>query len=362
MPQPPAHNIIFDARMYHHSGIGSYIRNLVGQYVQQGISRDMVLLGDRDIPDHGLKTRHCHYKIYGLAEQTILPFSVRAASLFHAPHYNAPVLFPGKLVVTIHDLIHLNFYNQLPTMLHKLYAKIMMGIVVNRADAIMTDSDWTRNDILRRWPQAESKIKTVYCGVSEPIEHPSPKTVLDRYGVNKPYILYLGLLKRHKNIIRLVKSFETAQRSLKGKYQLVIAGDAKSDDTGLKQYVDGCAAKHLIRLTGFVPGADLPALYGQAAVFAFPSTAEGFGLPPLEAMSYGVPVISSNATCLPEILKDAPLYFDPFNTDDMAACLERAVRNESWRRQAVEKGRSVAAGYRWENTARECLDVYRSLI
>ena len=101
--------IIFDARMSHHSGIGSYIRDLTRQYAQQDIGRNMLLLGGRDIPDHGLKTRYCPYKIYGLAEQTFLPYSVRAASLFHAPHYNAPVLFPGKLVVTIHDLIHLNF-------------------------------------------------------------------------------------------------------------------------------------------------------------------------------------------------------------------------------------------------------------
>jgi glycosyltransferase involved in cell wall biosynthesis len=256
----------------------------------------------------------------------------------------------------------LNYYEQLPSLFHKLYAKIMMGMVVKRADAIMTDSDWTKKDICRRWPWAETKTKTVYCGVSEPREHQSPKEVLARYGINKPYILYVGLLKRHKNVTRLVEAFITAQRSLKGKHLLVIAGDAKSDDANLKQYIEGCSHKHLVRLTGFFPGADLPALYGPASVFAFPSMAEGFGLPPLEAMSYGVPVISSNATCLPEILRDAPLYFDPLNVDDMAACLERAVSDSSWRQEAIRKGAVVADGYRWENTARACIDLYQSLI
>ncbi len=362
MLQTAFYDIAFDARMYQHSGIGSYIRNLIRQFTQQAIGRDMLLLSDRDFPSHGLKIMHCHCKIYGLNEQTFLPYSVRTTKLFHAPHYNAPVLFPGKLVVTIHDLIHLNFYDQLPSLFHKLYAKSMMGLVINRADAIMTDSDWTRYDILQRWPQMKHKIKTVYCGVPVARDYPNPQVVLDRHGINKPYILYLGLLKRHKNLIRLVKAFEAAQRTLKGECLLVIAGDAKSDDAGLKQYVDGCSAKHLIRLIGFVPGADLPALYGQAALFAFPSIAEGFGLPPLEAMSYGVPAISSNATCLPEVLKDAPMYFDPYDIKDMTACLERSIRDDLWRKDAAPKGKIVAKGYRWENTARECLALYDSLI
>jgi len=362
MPKQSDCKIFFDARMYKNSGIGSYIRDLAGQYSKQTIKNNLILLTGEEIPGLDLKTKHCSYKIYGLAEQILLPYSVRKADLLHTPHYNAPVFFPGKLVVTIHDLIHLNYYEQLPSLFHKLYAKTMMGMVVKRADAIMTDSDWTKMDIYRRWPWAETKIKTVYCGVSEPQAHANPKQVLVRYGINKPYILYVGLLKRHKNITRLVESFAAAQRSLKGEYLLVISGDAKSDDAGLKDYIDGCSVRQLIRLTGFVPGADLPALYGQASVFAFPSMAEGFGLPPLEAMSYGVPVISSNATCLPEILKDAPLYFDPLNVEDMAACLERAVSDSAWRQEATRKGSAVAAGYRWEETARECLELYQSLL
>jgi alpha-1,3-rhamnosyl/mannosyltransferase len=159
-----------------------------------------------------------------------------------------------------------------------------------------------------------------------------------------------------------VEAFAAAQSSLKGEYLLVISGDTKSDEDGLKQHIDGCPVKNLIRLTGFIPGADLPTLYSQASVFAFPSMAEGFGLPPLEAMSYGIPVIASNASCLPEVLKDAPLYFAPLNVDDMAACLERALSDSAWRQEAISKGTVVAAGYRWENTAREHLDLYQSLI
>lgn len=362
MPSPAECRIVFDGRMYNHSGIGSYIRNLTGQYAKQGITKDILLLTTGKVSGLDLKAKRCSCKIYGLAEQIFLPYLVKKACLLHTPHYNAPLLFPGKLVVTIHDLNHLTFYDQLPSVFHKLYAKTMMAMVVKKADAILAVSDWTRNDLCRRWPAAAAKIKTVYNGVPAPRNSVNDNEVTVKYQVDRPYILYLGLLKRHKNISRLLEAFSKAQRTLKGKYLLVIAGDPKSDEIGLPELVAQSPHRELIRLPGYITWNDLPALYGQAALFAFPSTAEGFGLPPLEAMSYGIPVISSNATCLPEILKDAPRYFNPYDINDIAACIERSLIDSKWRDGAGRKGRKISAGYRWENTARTCLEIYNSLL
>ncbi|MDP2807617.1 MAG: glycosyltransferase family 1 protein, partial [bacterium] len=185
---------------------------------------------------------------------------------------------------------------------------------------------------------------------------------LTRYRITKPYILYVGMLKSHKNIKRLIAAFEKAQTGLKDKYALVIAGDTKTDQDNLPEWISREKIGSTVLLTGYVPAGDLSALYTGAKTFVFPSLAEGFGMPPLEAMSYGIPVAASNASCLPEILGDAPCYFDPYSVDDMAAKLVISCTKDAWRAQAIQKGHRVAARYDWRQTAVACIEVYRSVL
>lgn len=360
-----ARSIAFDIRMINGTGIGSYIRSLLEQYRQINISGSILLLGAGGDATAGYKTRNCKSGIYSLMEQFEVPFKARDAKLLHVPHYNAPLLFPGKLVVTIHDLHHLNFYDSLPTLFHKLYAKYMMALVVKRADAIITDSEYSKADIIRHWPYARPKITTVYCGINKNIPGAGLgriKEIRSRYRIEKPYLLYVGLLKRHKNIRRLISAFEKSQTVLKNEYALVIAGDTKTDQDNIPEWISREKIRSTVHFTGYVPGEDLSALYAGATSFVFPSLAEGFGLPPLEAMSCGIPVVASKATCLPEILGDAPCYFDPYDLDDITAKLVISCSDEVWRAGAVQKGYRVTARYDWQQTARACIAVYRSAL
>lgn len=354
--------IAIDARMYNHSGIGTYLRNLIGQYAKLDIKDEVLLITPPNIPNFGFRTRTSASRIYGLGEQTIVPITARTAKVFHSPHYNAPLLFPGKLVVTIHDLIHLEYEKLLPSLFHRLYARLMLNAAVSKADRIITVSNWTGEDVARRWPKAKKKINVIHNGVMPSPCTIGPDGVREKYGVDKPYILYVGLLKRHKNVKRLVEAFAAEQKKLKGEYLLVIGGNLSSDDDGLRELVNCSEEKHLIRLIGYVSEADLSALYDKASLFAFPSLIEGFGLPPLEAMSYAVPVISSNATCLPEILGDAPIYFNPRDIADIARALDRGLHDEEWREKAKTSGPATSAQYNWGLCARKHIEIYKSLL
>ena len=357
--------VAFDTRMIRTTGIGGYIRNLLQQYSELHVNNAIMLLAPKGDQAPGFTNRICSSGIYGLAEQIEIPLKSRHSKLLHVPHYNAPLLFPGKLVVTIHDLHHLNFYNALPTLFHKLYAKYMMALVVKRADAIMTDSDYSRDDIIRHWPSARPKITTVYCGINKnvsPVGRDQLDRTLSRYRITKPYILYVGMLKSHKNVKRLIAAFEKAQTELNSKYSLVIAGDTKTDQDNIPEWIIREKIGSAVLLTGYVPAGDLSSLYTGATAFVFPSLAEGFGLPPLEAMFCGIPVAASNATCLPEILGDAPCYFDPYDIADIAAKLVISCTDGAWRAQAIQEGHRVAARYDWRQTARGCIEVYQSAL
>jgi len=350
--------IAFDARMSERSGIGSYVRNLLAQFAAMDRPPKLTVIGDQDIHRYWRRPIVCRSPIYSIQEQLSIPVVAHNCNVFHAPHYNAPLLFRGRLVVTIHDLNHLTFYDELPTIAHKLYARLMMTLAVRRADHIMTDSEWTRRDLLRRWPDAAMKTEVVHNGIDPQLRRTIEPAVPAKYGITKPYVLYLGLLKRHKNITRLIEAFLAAQDELKGEFQLAIAGDPTSDDIGLRDVIVRRRSSEIVRLIGFIAPGDIAPLYSGATAFAFPSLAEGFGLPPLEAMACGTPVIASNASCLPEVLGGAPRFFDPRDVADMAASIVSAVRDEAWRFAAIERGYRTTAKYRWEDTALACLRAY----
>jgi glycosyltransferase involved in cell wall biosynthesis len=191
--------------------------------------------------------------------------------------------------------------------------------------------------------------------------------ILERYQINYPYLLYAGAIRRHKNIPRLVEAFAVVRDQLAGHpvykdLRLVIIGDTISRFPSVRQAVIKSRVEHAVRFLGFVPFETLRCFYESAAAFVFPSRHEGFGLPPLEAMACGAPVVASNVSSLPEVVGDAALQINPENVFDIARGIRDVLLNEELRARMIRRGREQAARFSWSWTARQVLEIYQEVV
>jgi glycosyltransferase involved in cell wall biosynthesis len=330
---------------------------------------------------------------YSLNEQTKLLsyLNEKKFDLVHFIQFNHPIRYRGKFVVTIHDLTlfgHLYRKNKIKGF---AFQQVMKSAVKNSAK-IIAISETTKKAIIENYPVNEKKIALTYLGIDPTYDLKIKKCKLKieevkaKYGIRSDYLLYTGMWKRHKNIVRMLKAFEqyslsVSRNQFSGKQvtdnglQLVLAGKIDKNEPEVTELVDHINKKALssrvsesesrdplILTPGFVDEADLSYLYAGAKAYCIPSLSEGFGLPPLEAMAVGTPVISSNVSAMPEILGDAPLYFDPYDEKDMAKAIERVLSDEVLREKLVKKGIEQAKRYSWIKTAEETLKIYKELL
>ena len=339
----------FDARMIRHSGIGTYIRSVLPRILKED-GLDVTLYGDLGrLADYSARKVLAPFPIYSLREQIFFPVLLRRdrPDLFHSPHYNAPLGCPGRLIVTIHDLIHLRFP---PSRTAYLYARGMIEAVSRKARVVITDSWNTLRDLTAVVGVPEKKIRVISPGVDAALFSASaPPPDPDA----PPYILYVGNVRPAKNVMTLIEAFLRVKPRL-GECRLVIAGKNTMEEA-TRPY----SSREDIRFLGEVPPSSLPGLYRNARLFVFPSLYEGFGLPPLEAMASGTPVISSNAASLPEAVGDAALLFDPGNSGELAEKIAVLWNDAGLREDLVKKGRSRVEHFTWERTAEDILKVYR---
>jgi len=379
-----------DARFYGPigKGLGRYTQEIVDNIIKLDLANEYVIFLRKEnfnsfsCNNARVKKVLADIKWYGLAEQIILPFYIwrERLDLIHFPHFNVPVLCPVKFIVTIHDLILIKYPTQRATTLAPLiykiknfFYKIVIALAVKRARLVLTVSEYTKKDIIRQFKVDERKIIVTYEGVADLREtpHPNPLLIKEReheeYGlIKQPYLLYVGNAYPHKNLESLIRVYSEICREMKN-LSLVLVGKEDYFYSRLKEQacLTGRQAKNLggaVIFPGYVPDDDLKILYSRARAYVFPSLYEGFGLPPLEAMAFGLPVVSSNKTCLSEILGEAALYFNPDDEADMKVKIKRVIKDENLRADLIKRGYEQVKKYSWSECAEKTLAVYENIL
>jgi glycosyltransferase involved in cell wall biosynthesis len=362
--------IAIDARKIHDFGIGTYIRNLLRHLARLDSSTEYVLLcQERDCPiapalGPNFRAVPDNSPPYSLREQLSLPWALRRerADLFHAPHYVLPPLSGRASVVTIHDCIHLMFPQYLPNRMALGYARGSLWMATRRSDRILTVSETSKRDILRFFDVDPGKITVIYNGIDERFSRePAEEEIVrvrERYQLEGDFVLYAGNVKPHKNLERLLDAFHLVRQHGFDDVRLVVIGDQVSKYAELRRAVHKYNLHKYVRFLGYMPDEMLAVLYRLATVFVFPSLYEGFGLPPLEAMASGTPVVTSNISSLPEVAGDAAILVDPYDPESIADGLMRVLGSAEVRSELRARGLQRAADFSWERSIQHIHRIY----
>jgi glycosyltransferase involved in cell wall biosynthesis len=362
--------IAIDARKLRDFGIGTYIRNILIELSRLDRETEYVVLCRPDDVDSGDVLGRNFRMVpetaptYSIAEQVKIPLALarEGVRMVHEPHYVLPPLVQCRSVVTIHDCIHLMFPEYLPNRLAYFYAKGSMWTATRKADRILTVSEASKRDILRFFGVSPDRVSVIHNAIDERFLAPANPERMDlvrqRYQLDRPFVLYVGNIKPHKNIERLIAAFARARAHFGDDVKLIIIGDEMSKYPGMRQSVHKHKLDKHVRFLGFQPMETLAAFYRLARAFVFPSLYEGFGLPPLEAMACGAPVVTSNVSSLPEVAGGAALLVDPYNEEAIADAIVRAVTDETLRAELIEKGIQRARTFSWAESVRRIHEIY----
>ncbi len=298
-------------------------------------------------------------------EQTLLPrhISKYKLNIFHSPHYTVPLKCRVPVVTTFHDM---TFFSH-PEVHEKskvIFFQRMIPIAAQRADAIIAVSESTKKDVVNFLNLPKDKVDVIYEGVDVNFYRPISKDqkvdlIRERYGLEKDFLLFVGTLEPRKNIEGVIKAFLQVTKKTKKQYNLVVGGTKGWHYKSIFELVQKMNLHREVIFTGYVPEEDLPYLFNAASVFVYPSFYEGFGIPPLEAMACGTPLVTSNISSLPEVVADAGLLVDPFSTDEIADAIIRVLTDQNLCSELARKGRKRAQLFSWEKAAKETLAVYR---
>ncbi|MFZ2187912.1 MAG: glycosyltransferase family 1 protein [Candidatus Moraniibacteriota bacterium] len=373
-----------DARFYGSigKGLGRYTEKLIEHLENLDTENEYVVFllrenYDKYVPrNRRFRKALAQYAWYGFSEQIFFPLRLLffRLDLVHFPHFNVPFLYPKKFVVTIHDLILLHY----PTFQNTTHSRLFYGVkfffyrfivacAIWRAEHIITVSHFTEADILSEYPSARGKISVTYeaadpfCQFSLPGKE---RQLFERFGllrdalettahdILKPYLLYVGNAYPHKNLevfLKIAPQFPS--------YAFMLVGKEDYFYARLRNEVAAQGIRNII-FTGFVDDSALSSLYRFATCYVFPSLYEGFGLPPLEAMARGVPVLSSACGSLPEILGEAASYFDAHEVESLKKALTGILGSETTRKEFSRRGYARVNSYSFERMADETLKLY----
>jgi glycosyltransferase involved in cell wall biosynthesis len=363
-----------DARKIRDFGIGTYIRNLVRGLAQLDTENRYLLLVGPNGPEAlaGLPENFAlvpeRSKVYSVRELFALSWRLwrLKLDLYHATHYVLPMVVPCRAVVTIHDIIHLLYPEFLPSRLAFFYAQRMIRRTLSRADRVIAVSQTTRSDLLRAFDADGRNIEVVYNGVDTVFHQRLSTEDLERWqrqlGIASPYLLFVGNPKPHKNLDNVIQAYAKALAIHQFEGDLVCVGGGPEADLRTRQRAEAAGVAHRIRLLGQVADEALPAIYQGATLFLYPTLYEGFGLPVVEAMASGVPVITSNTSALREIGEGYAYLVNPLDVEALGRAIARTIADPQHRASLAELGRKRAREFSWERTAKRTLAVYKSVL
>ncbi len=377
-----------DARFYGPigKGLGRYTQEIVDNILRLDDFNEYVIFLRKEnfdeliIDDYkNVKKVLAEVRWYTLKEQFLMPYFIwrQKLDLIHFPHFNVPFFVPTKFVVTIHDLILTKFKTIRATTLHPIIYRIknwgyrlVIKNALKKSKDIIAVSEFTKNDIIEQFKIDSNKISVVYEGVSNLskgqdslfVAKLNSSNVLRDYEIRDPFVLYVGNAYPHKNLDFLITSFLDLHKR-NNKLKLVLVGREDYFYQELKDLSDSVFAdfpENPVIFAGYVPDNKLEIFYKKALVYVFPSLYEGFGLPPLEAMAKGCPVLSSNAGSMPEILGEAAIYFNPRDKEDFLNKIEKIFSDTSLREKLISLGHDQQKKYNWWECAFATHKIYLS--
>jgi glycosyltransferase involved in cell wall biosynthesis len=377
--------IDYTAAVRQGAGIGRYTRQLVQALLELDRDDSYVLLaatggvhasaaawpqaGERRAPVRQVRLPVSDRTLNVIWHRLQLPLWVEWASgpldILHSPDFALPPVRRARTILTVHDLSFMRVPECSDPRL-RAYLLRVVPASVRRADVVLADSESTRQDVIELLGVDPARVEVVYAGVEPRFQRvrdaQTLQAVRSRYQLPAHFILGVGTLQPRKNFERLIEGFSHARDAVPAETHLVIAGGVGWLYESIYRRIEELGLQKAVHLPGYVTDEDLPALYSLADVFAFPSLYEGFGLPPLEAMACGTPVVCSNASSLPEVVGRAALTVDPLDVDALTDALRRALSDEPLRAELTQMGLTRARRFTWKQAASTLLDVYRRTV
>jgi alpha-1,3-rhamnosyl/mannosyltransferase len=380
-----AMRIAIDGRVInpHFPGIGRYVYHLVDALATESPDLEIVLLHDPARFDQrfslsalarheGVRPVAVPVGTFSPATQWKLPTAIRStrADVYHATYWVTPYRPRVPTALSLYDVIGLRMPDAVPPV-RRCALAVALRLAVRSADVILTLSESSKADLVAAGLATADRVVVTHLGVDERFRPPGPDEVADlrgRLDLPETYVLYVGINKPHKNLSTLIEAWarlcdegESASPVHDSDAALVIAGPWDERYEEPREQAAAMSAERRVVFAGQVDEADLPALYGGATVFAFPSRVEGFGLPPLEAMACGTPVVASNATSLPEVIGDAGRLVDPNDVERWTEALRSLLENRETAEELARRGLERAARFTWQRTARGTLEAYQAI-
>ena len=370
-------NIAIDVQRIEDFGVGTYIRNLVRTLAANDTENRYLLLGDPE-KIHGVAALPQNFLAvqWGEAKRSLRReyqlhrlLQAHRVNLLHIPYLRPVYFVPCRYLMTVHDVADFIYSRQSGWQHNWRYR--MVRRTLSQSQRILAVSRATQRDIENLFGIPASHIRVVANAIDERFvqraRREEQRLVLERYRVTDPFLLYVGSARPQKNLPRLIEAFAVIKGELRdhrtfGNLKLLIIGDELSEHPDLRRSVIRTRMQDDVRFLGFVPVEILRVFYQSAEVFVFPSLHEGFGLPPLEAMAQGTPVVTSNVSSLPEVVGDAAVLVPPENVFEIARGVERALLDEELRAQLRLRGQRQIARFSWDRSIHEVLDIYAEAV